>query len=105
MAPRAGCQIIVAIAPTLDTANAPGTTAVGEQAAAFLQGQLTQDVVLMKPGEARLAGYREDLTRTAEELTLLASDPDRLGARPTMSIPPDEVISQRGGPTAASAPR
>ncbi len=45
--------------------------------------------------EARLAGYREDLTRTAEELTLLASDPDRLGARPTMSIPPDEVISQR----------
>jgi len=54
--------------------------------------------------EARLAGYREDLTRTAEELTLLASDPDRLGARPTMSIPPDEVISQRGGPSAASAP-
>lgn len=43
--------------------------------------------------EARLAGYREDLTRTAEELTLLASDPDRLGARPTMSIPPDEVLS------------
>lgn len=31
--------------------------AVGEQAATFLQGQLTQDVVLMKPGEARLAGY------------------------------------------------
>lgn len=51
--------------------------------------------------EARLAGYREDLTRTAEELTLLASDPDRLGARPTMSIPPDEVISQRH--TAAAA--
>jgi len=43
--------------------------------------------------EARLAGYREDLTRTAEELTLLASDPDRLGARPTVSIPPDEVLS------------
>lgn len=43
--------------------------------------------------EARLAGYREDLTRTAEELTLLASDPDRLGARPTMSIPPDEVLA------------
>ncbi|MFT3776798.1 MAG: folate-binding protein [Ottowia sp.] len=31
--------------------------AAGEQAAEFLQGQLTQDVVLMKPGEARLAGY------------------------------------------------
>lgn len=51
--------------------------------------------------EARLAGYREDLTRTAEELTLLASDPDRLGARPTMSIPPDEVISQRRRDTPA----
>jgi hypothetical protein len=54
--------------------------------------------------EARLAGYREDLTRTAEELTLLASDPDRLGARPTMSIPPDEVIPQRSEPIAASEP-
>ena len=43
--------------------------------------------------EARLAGYREDLTRTAEELTLLASDPDRLGARPNLSIPPDEVLA------------
>ena len=42
--------------------------------------------------EARLAAYREDLTRTAEELTLLASDPDRLGSRPTLSIPPDEVL-------------
>lgn len=42
--------------------------------------------------EARLAAYREDLTTTAEELTLLASDPDRLGARPTLSIPPDEVL-------------
>ena len=65
--------------------------------------------------QALLAGYREDLTRTAEELTLLASDPDRLGARPTMSIPPDEVFSpdrepERAtvdditGPTAAAAP-
>lgn len=42
--------------------------------------------------EARLAGYRQDLGRTAEELTLLASDPDRLGARPNLSIPADEVI-------------
>ena len=47
--------------------------------------------------EARLAAYREDLTRTAEELTLLAADPDRLGARPTLSIPPDEVLTPRGG--------
>lgn len=51
--------------------------------------------------EARLAGYREDLTRTAEELTLLASDPDRLGARPTMSILPDEVLrSETSAPPA-----
>ena len=42
--------------------------------------------------EARLAGYREDLSQTAEELVRLASDPDRLGARPTISIPPDEVL-------------
>ena len=48
--------------------------------------------------EARLAGYREDLTRTAEELTLLASDPDRLGARPTLSIPPDGVLAPPAGP-------
>jgi len=31
--------------------------AIGEQAAPFLQGQLTQDVVLMPPGHASLAGY------------------------------------------------
>jgi len=54
--------------------------------------------------EARLAGYREDLTRTAEELTLLASDPDRLGARPTMSIPPDEVLQSQRPPTSPDRP-
>ena len=48
--------------------------------------------------EARLAGYREDLTRTADELTLLASDPDRLGARPNLSIPPDEVLAPEPAP-------
>ena len=31
--------------------------AKGDDAASFLQGQLTQDVVLMKPGEARLAAF------------------------------------------------
>ena len=31
--------------------------AIGEQAAPFLQGQLTQDMALMPPGHARLAGY------------------------------------------------
>ncbi|MFV0679112.1 YgfZ/GcvT domain-containing protein [Ottowia sp.] len=32
-------------------------SASGEQAAQFLQGQLTQDVILMPPGPARLAGF------------------------------------------------
>ncbi len=54
--------------------------------------------------EARLAGYREDLTRTAEELTLLASDPDRLGARPNLSIPPDEVLRDAAPQVDLSAP-
>ncbi len=58
-----------------------------------LEGRRSQLADVITQLEARLAGYREDLTRTAEELTLLASDPDRLGARPTMSIPPDEVLS------------
>jgi folate-binding protein YgfZ len=31
--------------------------AVGEQAAQFLQGQLTQDMALLPPGQASLAGY------------------------------------------------
>ncbi len=31
--------------------------AKGEEVAKFLQGQLTQDVILMKPGEARLAAF------------------------------------------------
>ena len=43
--------------------------------------------------ESRLAGYRSELSRAAEELTVLAEDPSRLGARPTMSILPDEVLT------------
>lgn len=42
--------------------------------------------------EARLAAYREDLNRTAQELVDLADDPSRLGGRPTMSLHPDEVL-------------
>ena len=42
--------------------------------------------------ESRLAGYREELSRTAQELVDLAGDPGRLGARPTMSMAPDEVL-------------
>ena len=43
--------------------------------------------------EARLAGYRTELTRAADELSALAEDPSRLGSRPTMSILPDEVLT------------
>ena len=54
------------------------------------RGQLS-DVISQL--EARLAGYRSELTRAADELTALAEDPSRLGSRPTMSILPDEVLS------------
>ncbi len=43
--------------------------------------------------EGRLTGYRSELTRAAEELSALAEDPSRLGARPTLSILPDEVLA------------
>jgi DivIVA domain-containing protein len=46
--------------------------------------------------EARLAGYRSELSRTAEEISTLVDDPSRLGARPNMSIPPDEVLPSSG---------
>lgn len=43
--------------------------------------------------EARLAGYRVDLERAAQELIDLAEDPQRLGQREAMSVVPDEIIS------------
>jgi hypothetical protein len=43
--------------------------------------------------ESRLAGYREELGRTAQDILALAEDPARLGARPNMSVAPDQVIS------------
>ncbi len=43
--------------------------------------------------ESRLAGYREELGEVAADLTRLAEDPARLGARPAISLLPDEVIS------------
>jgi cell division septum initiation protein DivIVA len=43
--------------------------------------------------ESRLAGYREELGRTAQDIIALAEDPARLGARPNMSVAPDQVIS------------
>lgn len=57
--------------------------------------------------ESRLAGYREELGRTAEEIVALAQDPSRLGARPNMSMAPDEVLSSDStsdGGEAAPAP-
>ena len=42
--------------------------------------------------DARLAGYREDLTAAAAELTALASDPSRVGPRPAVAVPVDEVL-------------
>ena len=43
--------------------------------------------------EGRLAGYRDDLRRAAEELVAMADDPGLLGARPNMSIRADEVLT------------
>ena len=43
--------------------------------------------------EGRLAGYRDDLRRAAEELVAMAEDPGLLGARPNMSIRADEVLT------------
>jgi DivIVA domain-containing protein len=42
--------------------------------------------------ESRLAGYRADLSQTADELLALVQDPSRLGARPNISIQADEVL-------------
>lgn len=50
--------------------------------------------------EARLAGYREQLGEVAADLTRLAEDPERLGARPSISATPDEVID--ASPVAAA---
>lgn len=53
--------------------------------------------------ESRLAGYREELGRTAEEIVALAQDPSRLGARPNMSMAPDEVLSSDPTPDGGEA--
>ena len=66
-----------------------------------LEGRRAQLADVITQLEARLAGYRSELTRTADELNVLAEDPSRLGARPNMSIPPDEVISSVGEASAS----
>ena len=63
--------------------------AKGDDAASFLQGQLTQDVVLMKPGEARLAAFCNakgrmlasfEVLKVAEGELLLVTSADTLAA-------------------------
>jgi folate-binding protein YgfZ len=50
----------------------------GEEAAKFLQGQLTQDVVLMKPGESRLAAFCNAKGRMLASFQVLKTAPDEL---------------------------
>ena len=50
----------------------------GEDAATFLQGQLTQDVVLMKQGEARLAAFCNAKGRMLASFQVLKTAPDEL---------------------------
>ena len=82
------------IQPMLDTTPASFTAAAlsgiaplphlgvirarGEDAAKFLQGQLTQDVVLMQPGEARLAAFCNAKGRMLASLQVLKCAADEL---------------------------
>ncbi|MDO5693877.1 MAG: folate-binding protein [Pseudomonadota bacterium] len=52
--------------------------AKGDDAAKFLQGQLTQDVVLMQPGEARLAAFCNAKGRMQASFQVLKTAPDEL---------------------------
>ncbi len=94
----------------LDEAGAEATELVrraGEQAEAeyadrraaaieqveTLEGRRAQLADVIGQLESRLAGYREELARAASEITGIAEDPERLGARPTMTLLPDEVLA------------
>lgn len=68
-----------------------------------LEGRRAQLADVITQLESRLAGYREELGRTAQEITALAEDPARLGARPNMSMAPDEVLSSDPEPSAPAA--
>lgn len=46
----------------------------------------------------RLAGYRDELTAAAAELTALAADPSRVGPRPSVAVPVDEVLPAAAAP-------
>lgn len=58
-----------------------------------LEGRRSQLADVITQLESRLAGYREELGRAAQEIVALAEDPSRLGARPNMSMAPDEVLT------------
>ncbi|CAB4992794.1 unannotated protein [freshwater metagenome] len=58
-----------------------------------LESRRAQLEDVMTQLEARLDGYRSELSRTAEELSSLATDPAKLGQRPGLSIPADEVLT------------
>jgi DivIVA domain-containing protein len=45
----------------------------------------------------RLAAYRDELTAAAAELTALATDPSRVGPRPAVAVPVDEVLPGSAG--------
>lgn len=59
----------------------------------LLQGRRAQLNDVIQQLETRLAGYRAELTRSAEELLQLVDDPERLGTRPNLSIRADEVLT------------
>lgn len=65
-----------------------------------LEGRRAQLADVITQLESRLAGYREELGRTAQDILALAEDPGRLGARPNMSMAPDEVLSSGSDPAA-----
>ncbi|MEI7887076.1 MAG: hypothetical protein WCJ04_06770 [Actinomycetes bacterium] len=68
-----------------------------------LESRRAQLEDVMTQLEARLDGYRSELSRTAEELSSLASDPAKLGQRPGLSIPADEVLSAENRSASAQA--
>lgn len=68
-----------------------------------LEGRRAQLADVITQLESRMAGYREELGRTAQEIVALAEDPSRLGARPNMSMAPDEVLSSDPAPSGAAA--
>jgi cell division septum initiation protein DivIVA len=67
-----------------------------------LESRRAQLEDVMTQLEARLDGYRSELARTAEELSSLATDPAKLGQRPGLSIPADEVLTAGQGSVATS---